>query len=60
MEQDTEDTADGKGPLLDPATRESLHILCDLIELQASKKPVERIAATGNDRAAGEDRNHRE
>lgn len=45
IDEDPDEMADGKGPLLDPAARESLYVLRDLIGLRAVAQHKESIAA---------------
>lgn len=51
IDQDSDDTADEKGPLLDPTARESLFILNDFIRLRTAAQHKESIAAAGAERS---------
>lgn len=49
IDAEEDEMADGKGPLLDPAARESLYILRDFIRLRSLAQHRESIAATARE-----------
>lgn len=49
VEEEEEETDEGKGPYLDPSARESLYILRDFIQLRAAAQHKESIAAAARE-----------